>query len=229
MELFFFDIETVGEYKNYSEFETLDYKGSELFRRKFDKMNWSDKYENINDAYINNAGIISTFGKIVCISYGYIKEDGTYFINSLYGHDEKDIVNRFNKVLDKVGTKMFNLSGYRILHFDIPWILHKLHKYNIVPSNILYCYDKKPWEMRIVDIANDWKQMFAWTSSFDEVCYELGVDSPKDEMDGSSVHKSYHNNDIESIVKYCEKDVKSSIDVSKKIYGSVYQPKSITN
>ena len=77
MELFFFDIETVGNYKNYQEFETLDYKGSSLFRKKYEKMKW-DETQTIDDAYINNSGIISTYGKIVCISFGYIKNDGSY-------------------------------------------------------------------------------------------------------------------------------------------------------
>lgn len=220
MELFFFDIETVGNYKNYQEFETLDYKGSSLFRKKYEKMKW-DETQTIDEAYINNSGIISTYGKVVCISFGYIKNDGSYFISSIYGDDEKEIVQKFNNLLLKVEKKNFSLSGFRIQNFDIPWVLHKLHKYDIIPANILYTYDKKPWEMRVVDIANDWKQMFNIASTFDEVCYELGIESPKSETQGSNINELYYNGDMESIVKYCEKDVKSSIDVAKKIYKHI--------
>ena len=100
----------------------------------------------------------------------------------------------------------------------IPWILHKLHKYGIEPANILYLYSTKPWEIRVVDIADDWKLRFAYTSTFDEVCYELGVESPKDAMDGSDVHKYYWSGRIEEIKTYCEKDVNSSIRVANLIY-----------
>ena len=217
MELFHFDIETAGQYKNYDSFLDNDERGAKLFMSKYEKMNWSEKYADINEAYIENAGIISTYGRIVCISFGY-ESNGEKHIRSFYGDDERDIVESFNNLLKKIETKSFSLSGFRINHFDIPWVLHKLHKYEIEPANIIYLYDKKPWDLRVVDMADDWKQKFAWSFTFDEMCYELGVKSPKDLMNGSGVHKSYWSGRIEDVKTYCEKDVSSSIDVSKKLY-----------
>jgi predicted PolB exonuclease-like 3'-5' exonuclease len=218
MELFHFDIETAGQYKDYDTFLDSDERGSRLFMGKYEKMNWSEKYADINEAYIENAGIISTYGRIVCISFGFTDNNGEKKISSFYGDDEQDIVNSFNNLLKKIETKNFNLSGFRINHFDIPWILHKLHKYGIEPANIIYLYDKKPWDMRITDMSDDWKGKFAWAFSFDEMCYELGVQSPKDVINGSDVHKYYWSGRIEDVKTYCEKDVSSSIDTSLKIY-----------
>ncbi len=215
MELFFFDIETVGQYPTYTDFLSNDKKGSELFLNKYNKM-W--KESSLEDAYLNNSPIISTYGKIVCISYGFIKNDGTYNIKSLFGDDEKEIVEKFNLVLEKVQSKQFKLSGFRINHFDIPWVLHKLHRYGIKPADIISPYNKKPWDMRIVDMSDDWKSRFAWTFSFDEMIYELGLDSPKDKISGSDVHDKYWNGHIDEIVEYCEKDVKACIEASKIIY-----------
>ena len=137
MELFHFDIETVGQYKNYDDFLESDERGARLFMSKYQKMGWEDKYDNINEAYKENAGIISTYGKIVCISFGYIDQNGDKHIRSFYGDDEKDIVNSFNNLLMKIEKKSFNLSGFRINHFDIPWLLHKLHKYGVKPADII--------------------------------------------------------------------------------------------
>ncbi len=218
MELFHFDIETCGQYKDYDSFLDNDERGAKLFSSKYEKMNWNEKYTDINEAYIENAGIISTYGKICCISFGYIDSNGQKQIRSFYGDDEKDIVDSFNNLLKKIEQKNFSLSGFRINHFDIPWVLHKLHKYEIEPANIIYLYDKKPWDVRVVDLSDDWKQKFAWSFSFDEMCYELGVKSPKDSMNGSMVHKYYYQGKIEMIKEYCEKDVSSSIDASKKLY-----------
>jgi len=217
MELFHFDIETAGQYKDYDSLLDSDERGARLFSSKYEKMGWSDKYKDINEAYQENAGIISTYGRIVCISFGY-ELNGEKHIRSFYGDDERDIVDSFNNLLKKIETKIFSLSGFRINHFDIPWVLHKLHKYEIEPANMIYVYDKKPWDMRIVDMSDDWKQKFAWAFSFDEMCYELGVKSPKDNMNGSDVHKAYWSGKIEAIKTYCEKDVSSSIDASKKLY-----------
>ena len=218
MELFHFDIETAGQYKDYDTFLDTDERGARLFAGKFEKMNWSDKYKDINEAYLENAGIISTYGRIVCISFGFIDNEGVSKISSYYGDNEEDIVNSFNNLLKKIETKNFNLSGFRINHFDIPWVLHKLHKYGIEPANMIYLYDKKPWDLRVVDMSDDWKGKFAWAFSFDEMCYELGVQSPKDIINGSDVHKYYWSGRVEDIKTYCEKDVNSSIEVSKKLY-----------
>lgn len=219
MELFHFDIETVAQYPNFDEFKMMDDRGSKLFESKFNKMRWDEKYESINDAYCDNAGIVSTYGKIVCISFGYIDSNGSKQIRSFYGDDERDIVNSFNDLLKKIETKSFNLSGFRILHFDIPWVLHKLHKYGIKPANMISMYDKKPWDMRITDMSDDWKQKFAWSFSFDEMCYELGVPSPKEFLNGSEVHHTYWVGGVEKVKDYCEKDVDSSIDAGIKLYN----------
>lgn len=219
MELFAFDIETCGQYPDYETFSIKDERGSKLFNKKYYKMGWDQKYESIEQAYIENAGIISAYGKICCISFGYIDNNGDNQIKSYYGEDEREIVNNFNELLKKIELKSFKLSGYRILYFDIPFILHKLHKWGIKPANIIYMYDKKPWDARIVDIADDWKQKFAWAFSFDEVTYELGIPSPKDNMDGSEVHKYYWEGKLDDIKTYCEKDVNSTLDVGKILYN----------
>lgn len=217
MDLFHFDIETCGQYKDYDSFLDSDERGARLFMSKYEKMNWNEKYSDINEAYLENAGIISTYGKICCISFGY-ESNGEKQIRSFYGDDEKEIVESFNNLLKKIEAKSFNLCGFRINYFDIPWVLHKLHKYEIEPANMIYLYDKKPWDLRVVDMSDDWKSKFAWSFSFDEMCYELGVKSPKDIINGSDVHKYYWSGKIEAIKTYCEKDVSSSIDASKKLY-----------
>jgi predicted PolB exonuclease-like 3'-5' exonuclease len=72
--------------------------------------------------------------------------------------------------------------------------------------------------MRIVDMADDWKQKFAWSWSFDEMCYELGVDSPKDKINGGDVNTYFWSGRLEEIKEYCEKDVKACIEAAKRIY-----------
>lgn len=217
MELFHFDIETVGEYKDYDTFLLNDERGAKLFEGKWKRMKWDEKF-SLEDSYIDQAGIISTYGRICCISFGYVDSNGQKQIRSFYGEDERLIVENFNDLLKKIEKKSFNLSGFRINYFDIPWVLHKLHKYEITPADMIRPYEKKPWEMRIVDMADDWKQKFAYTYSFDEMCYELGVASPKTKMDGSLVHEYYHTGRIEEIKEYCEMDVSSSIDAGLKLY-----------
>ena len=216
-ELFMFDIETTGEYKNFADFKVHDERGAKLFEGKWKRMKWDEKF-SLEDSYLDQSGIMSTYGKICCISFGYLDTNGQKQIRSFYGEDERYIVESFNDLLKKIEKKAFSLSGFRILYFDIPWVLHKLHKYGITPVDILRPYEKKPWEMRIVDMAEDWKGKFAYSYSFDEMCYEIGVASPKVNMDGSLVHEYYHAGRLEEIKDYCEMDVSSSIDAGIKLY-----------
>ena len=216
-EFFHFDIETNSKYESFSEFEKNDVIGANLFRDKYAKMKWDEKYDSIDDAYFENACIVSAFGEICCISCGFYN-NGDIKIDSIYGVDEKDILIKFNNTLKKVQSKNFKLCGYRIFYFDIPWILRKMAKYGIIPAQIIVTYDVKPWEMRVVDLADVWKGKIPWVSSFDEVCYELGVESPKDKMDGSMVNTYFWQGKMDEVVEYCEKDIKASIGVELKLF-----------
>jgi len=219
--LFYFDIETVGEHINFNTFKNKDLRGAELFKKKFDKNPWmSERSDSIEDAYIDNSPIMSTFGKIVCVSFGYFtdKNPKGYSLNSIHGDNEEKLVNEVAVLFNKVYDKNMILSGFRINNFDIPWLVHKMTKYDIKLPKILEIYDKKPWEIQSFDLADKWKFGFRYFSSLDDVCYELGIDSPKDAIDGSMVHSTYWNeNELEKIKTYCEKDVYASMLVGKKM------------
>ena len=96
MNLFFFDIETACGYPDYETFSAEDERGSKLFHSKYKRMNWEEKYSGIEEAYLEQGGIISTYGRIVCISFGYIDDNDQSQIRSFYGEDEKDIVYDIN-------------------------------------------------------------------------------------------------------------------------------------
>lgn len=219
--LFYFDIETVGQYKNLESLKESDTRGYDLFLKKFKNNPWmEERFENPERAYLENAPVFSTYGKIVCISFGYYHDKNVqgYTVSSIYGHDEREIVERFSELLDKVIKKGLMLSGYRIKSFDIPWVVHKLNKYNLEIPKIIDTYGRKPWEIHAFDLADEWKQTFKYYTSFDEVAYELDVDSPKDDIDGSEVHKVYwEDNDLNRIRLYCEKDVVSCLRVAEKM------------
>lgn len=214
MEFFYFDIETAGQHSNYTSLKNNDELGASLFHKKYE----SNLEGDIADVYREKSPIITTYGRIVCISFGVIHTDGSKKINSFYGNDEKLIVTQFNNLLKRIEQSNYILFGFRISNFDIPWIVHKLHKYDIEPSDFLYLYDKKPWESRIRDLADDWRLKSYYNHSFDEICYELDVISPKSGISGKDVHDLYWNDRYNDIKTYCEGDVSALIDISKKIY-----------
>jgi hypothetical protein len=71
--LFYFDIETVGQYKDIESLRENDEKGYDLFVKKFKNNPWmSERHQDIGNAYLEYSPIFSSFGKIVCISFGWI-------------------------------------------------------------------------------------------------------------------------------------------------------------
>ena len=221
--LFYFDIETVGAYKDLETLKENDEKGHELFMKKYEKNSWMNEELTADEAYQKFTPISSTYGKIVCISFGYFhekNEDGLT-INSIFNNDEEELMKRIQELFIKVSKKHLILSGFNINGFDIPWIVHKLNKYNLVVPNVLKIYGKKPWEIHSFDLFNEWKSTYStykFMPSFDEVCYELGVPSPKEKIDGSKVHHTYwFDQDLPTVVHYCEGDVKSTMKVASKM------------
>jgi predicted PolB exonuclease-like 3'-5' exonuclease len=219
--LFYFDIETSGQYENLESLKENDERGYILFKKKYDNNPWmQERSKSIEDAYLDNSPIFSTFGKIVCVSFGYYHDNNPqgFTISSIYGDDEKELVIKLQDLFNKVSKKHMILSGYRIKSFDIPWIVHKFNKYGIEQPKLLDIYGKKPWEISAFDLADEWKQQFKYYVSFDEVAYELDVKSPKDDISGEDIHKVYwEENDLNRIRIYCEKDVETCMRVAEKM------------
>ena len=68
---------------------------------------------------------------------------------------------------------------------------------------------KKPWETSLVDTMELWKfGDYKSYTSLKLVAAVLGIDTPKDDIDGSMVRDVYYNDhDLQRIVTYCQKDV----------------------
>lgn len=219
--LFYFDIETAGQYKDLNSLKENDERGYLLFKNKYENNPWmSERAKSLEDAYLEYSPIFSTYGKIVCVSFGYFhdKNPQGYTISSVFNDDEREIILYLQDLFSKVTKKHLILSGYRIKSFDIPWIVHKFNKYGLETPKIIDIYGKKPWEISAFDLADEWKQQFKYYVSFDEVAYELDVKSPKDDITGKDVHRVYwEDNDLNRIKTYCEKDVETCMRVGERM------------
>src|SRR6056297_2763977 len=94
--ILFLDIETVPEKE---QFEELDDVKQELWEQK-------SKYQRKDDftagEFYDRAGIWAEFGKIVCISVGYFKQQGetlNFRVTSFYG-DEAKLLKDFKNLLN---------------------------------------------------------------------------------------------------------------------------------
>jgi hypothetical protein len=74
---------------------------------------------------------------------------------------------------------------------------------------VLQLHGKKPWEIPHLDTMELWKfGDFKSFTSLDLLAAVFDIPTPKDDIDGSMVRSVYYEeNDLERIMRYCEKDV----------------------
>ena len=214
--ILFLDAECVsGE----SDYELLTPDMQALWRHKTKSILRTDEFteEEASTAYKNNAGIYAEFGKIVCISVGFIfldKESNTKSIKlkSFAGPDEDILLQDFANLLNQYypNANKSYICGHNIKEFDIPYICRRMLVNGIELPNIIDVAGKKPWETaHFLDTMEMWK--FGDRKSFTSLkllAAVLGFPSPKDDIDGSEVGRVFwEENDIDRISLYCEKDV----------------------
>lgn len=206
-DILFLDIETVPGTDSFEKlgpsFQALWEKKSKQFRETGQTP--ADVYER--------AGIYSEFGKIICISVGILKlKDGNAFrIKSFYGHDEKALLIDFADLIIKFCKlrKDAVLCAHNGKEFDFPFISRRMVINGIILPEIFDNAGKKPWEVKFLDTMDLWKfGDYKNYTSLELLTSVLGIPTPKDDIDGSMVSGIYYKlNDIQRIVRYCEKDV----------------------
>jgi predicted PolB exonuclease-like 3'-5' exonuclease len=80
----------------------------------------------------------------------------------------------------------------------------------------------KPWNVNHIDTMDLWKFGDVKNySSLNLLAHVLGLPSPKDDMDGSMVAKTfYEDQNPEKIEKYCKKDVITLARVYNRFIGA---------
>jgi predicted PolB exonuclease-like 3'-5' exonuclease len=177
------------------------------------------------DSLYPRAGIYAEFGKIICISVGYLVPDGTALHlrkKSFFGDDERVLLEEFAELLNKHFSKADSrLCAHNGKEFDFPWLSRRMIINNIPLPAILDTAGRKPWEVNHLDTMEMWK--FGDYKSYTPLnllTYILGIPSPKDDIDGSQVYSVYyHLRDLPRIVQYCEKDVEALVKVFLRLKG----------
>lgn len=214
--ILFLDIETVPGYRDYNEVpdnikSLWDHKSSFL---KKDELETSD-------SLYNRAGIYAEFGKIICISVGYLHDDNLR-IKSFASHDERQLLAEFAELLNKSYNKSNSLlCAHNGKEFDYPYISRRMIINGIKLPAILNISGKKPWDIKLLDTMELWK--FGDYKSYTSLALLttiLGIDTPKDDIKGSDVYKTYwEENDLERVVTYCQKDVIAIVQVFLRYKG----------
>ena len=212
----FLDIETVPIHENFDE---LSGDLQNLYAKKTE---YQRKEDYTPSEFYERAGIWAEFGKIVCISVGYvvIKEGERQFrVTSFFG-EEKKLLFEFKNLLDTHYNKPHHLlCAHNGKEFDFPYIARRMIINDISLPKILNLFGKKPWEIPHIDTLELWKfGDYKHYTSLKLLTTILNIPSPKDDIDGSQVKDVYYKEqNINRIVVYCEKDTVAVAQILLKL------------
>lgn len=151
----FLDIETVS---NVAKYDDLNEDLQKLWKlksrsvlRKYDE---EITEEDAQQAFGEKAGIYAEFGKIICISVGFVVRDAdknlSVRLKSYYSHDEKALLEEFGDLIEKHYNNVNKdlICGHNIREFDIPYICRRMVINGLKLPNALNLAGKKPWETK---------------------------------------------------------------------------------
>ncbi len=222
--ILFLDIETAPVVASFDElspeFQLLWDKKSSYFR---------SEEESAADVF-ERAGIYAEFGKIICISAGFImgrENNMSLRLKSFYSDNEKELLEDFSVMLNNFSTnKEAMLCAHNGKEFDYPYIARRMIINGLRIPAVLDNAGKKPWEINLLDTMELWKfGDYKNFTSLELLAGLLNIPTPKDDIDGSMVADIYwKENDLPRIAKYCEKDVIALVQVFLKFRNNTSIP-----
>lgn len=211
--ILFLDIETVPLVYQY---DHLDDASKELWNRK-----WQYNKEIDPAVQYQKSGIYAEFAKVICIGLGYYHED-KFRVKTIASSDETEILKAFSNLMQlHFNSSEHLLCAHNGKEFDFPFLCRRFLIHNLQLPKLLQIQGKKPWEVKHIDTMDLWKfgdiKNF---SSLNLLAHVFGIPSPKDDMDGSMVAKTfYEDKDLPKIEKYCMKDVITLTRVFNRFIG----------
>lgn len=219
--ILFLDVETVPQVYD---FKDVPQRSKYLFNEKV--KNQVNEEVTVEQLYRQRGGILAEFGKIICISVGYIQKlDDEYKLRlkSFYGDNEKKILEDFSTLLNKSfkNEKEDVLCAHNGKEFDFPYLCRRMLVNGIKIPKILQIMGKKPWEINHIDTLEFWKfGDYKHYTSLELLTEIFGIPSPKDDIKGSDVARVYwEENDLNRIAKYCQKDVLALVQLFLRFKG----------
>lgn len=212
--ILFLDIETVPLIYDYNE---IDSQTKDLWDKK-----WQYSKEISPEQQYKKAGIYAEFAKVICVGLGFYNK-GKFRVKTIASENELDVLNGLAELLNShFNTENHFLCAHNGKEFDFPFLCRRYLINNLPLPKLLQLQGKKPWDVKHIDTMDLWK--FGDVKNFSSLnllAHVFGIPSPKDDMDGSMVSKTfYEDNDLKKIETYCLKDVITLARVYNRFVGA---------
>ncbi len=217
-QLLYLDIETVSAYPSYFD---MPERIRHLWDKKAKTLNYKGDQKPMD--LFNRSGIYAEFGKIVCISVGFVVKDSNRLrIKSYYSDDESKLLFEFGELLNHhFNSPKHLMVAHNGKEFDFPYIARRMLVNGLELPSLLDIAGKKPWEIRHIDTLELWKfGDYKHFTSLDLLTAIFDIPSPKSDINGSQVNEVYwQENDLQRIAEYCQNDVVAIVQLLNSYRG----------
>lgn len=222
--ILFIDIETAPCVQDFND---LSEEMQEMWRTKcrnlLKKPEDEIEQDELEEMFATRSGIYSEYGKIICISVGFLTRQSDSAepilrLKSFANHLESSVLEDFSGLLSKHFNTpdKFAICGHNIKEFDVPYICRRSLINQLELPRMLDIAGKKPWETKhLLDTLEMWKfgDLKNYTS-LRLLCAVFDIPSPKDDISGADVGRVYwEERDLDRIATYCEKDVLATVQL----------------
>ena len=186
--------------------ETLTPPGNISKQETIDKW-WAEKAPEAAEEKYLKTSLDGTYGRILCIGVALNDMPATVFSG-----EEDAVLTAFYAFVSGLDNTMF--IGHNIHKFDLPFIRHRSIINRIKPTCAM------PDGRFNGQDAFCTMQSWAGYGNFiglDRLCGVLGIDSPKDGIDGSKVWAYVQAGREQEVYDYCKRDVEATREVYKRI------------
>lgn len=234
----FFDVETVPIVKKLFECPApLAIAWQSICDSRYKEEMLRDPKLNSGLLFLRDAALYPEFAKIVCISVGVFHtkdgDDSCFRVKAICGDDETKILQDFSNMVTQASGTYKIACAHNLKNFDLPFIIRRATVCGVpLPSNF-NIVGVKPWDLDATFI--DTRDLWSGTAynlgscSLESICAVLGIESPKEEMNGAMVSTIYYNHNdpdrLKKIGKYCNADTVAT----SRIFQRLSDPSPIFN
>lgn len=192
---------------------------TELAKEGLMHNSWAERVDD-SDSYTETAPLFAEFGKIFCVSLGYVKNHQLN-IKTIQG-DEKEIIETTYKMVDAFRRTWGNLTlcGHSLKGFAIPYVMRRSVINDISVHELFDVSGLKPWDINwILDIKDLWQGSSPVSAPLLSLAHAFNLDYAESTILGKDVASMYVHEEYEEIIHRCEVNVRICHDILKRMAG----------
>ena len=180
---------------------------------------WTDG-GNEAEAYAETAPLFTEYGRIFCVSLGYVSNHQLN-IKTIQG-EEKEVIETLFKMVDAFQSSWgsVNLCGHSVKSFILPYVMRRAIINGIPVQYLFDASGLKPWDITWMhDIKELWQGTAYKSASLLSLAHTFNLDYAESIILGKDVTTMYLNDEVEEITHRCEVNVRICHDVLKRMAG----------